>query len=367
MEFLVKRSDLLHELNLVMGVVEKRQTIPILANVLMEVSEEYLALTATDQDVGLRCGCRVQSKGEASITIPSRKLFDIVRLLPEADIQFVLKDNNWVEIHCQNSKFKVAGLPKDNFPEVPEFSGQRISIGSSVLKEMILRTIFAITQEESRYTLNGALAILSATSLKMVTTDGHRLAYVEKSITLEGVTSEIRMLIPKKTLSELLKLMDQQLSVDMGRDERNLFFKIGSRELVSRILAGQFPNYEMVLPSENNLVLISNTEKLNDGLRRAAIMADEKNRPVKFILGGNQLEMAAATADQGESQEKIEVEYKGSEMSIALNAQYVVDFLSTVKAESVSVEFKDSESQVQLRPHEEEEFDYKYVVMPMSV
>lgn len=367
MEFLVKRNDLLQELSLVMGVVEKRHSIPILANVLLEVSKEYLGITGTDQDVGIRCGCAVEARSEGAMTVPSRKLFDIVRLLPDADLHFVVHSNNWVEIRCQNSNFKIAGLPKDNYPDVPEYKGQRLSIPVPALKEMILRTIFAITQEESRYTLNGALAIVLPTMMKMVTTDGHRLAYVEKALEMDGVSGEIRVLIPKKTLAELLKLMEQQLTVEMGRDERHLFFRVGSRELVSKVLAGQFPNFEMVLPKDNNQIMVCNTALFNDSLRRAAIMADEKNRPVKFILRGGSLELVANTADQGESREKLDVEYRGTELAIAFNAQYVMDFLSTVKTEKISMELKDQETQVLLRPNTEEDFNYQYVVMPMTI
>lgn len=367
MEFLVKRNDLLQELNLVMGVVEKKHTIPILANVLMDVTSEFLGITATDQEVGIRCGCAAQAASEGSVTVPSKKLFDIVRLLPDTDLQFLVHENNWVELRCENSNFKIAGLPKDNYPQVPEYGGQRISIPVAALKEMVLRTVFAITQEESRYTLNGALAIVSPSGMKMVSTDGHRLAFVEKEMEINGVTDEIRLLIPKKTLAELLKLMEQQLTVEMGRDERNVFFRVGARELVSRILAGQFPNYEMVLPKENNQIMTCNTGLFGDSLRRAAVMADEKNRPVRFAVRSGALEMAATTADQGESREKLEVEYRGSEITMAFNAQYVLDFLATVKTEKVSMELKDEETQVLFRPHGEVDFGYQYVVMPMAV
>jgi DNA polymerase III subunit beta len=367
MEFLVKRNDLLQELTLAMGVVEKKRTIPILSNVLMDITKEYLAITATDQELAIRCGCTVQTSDTGSITVPSSKVFEIVRLMPDADLAFRVHDNNWVEIRCGNSNFKIAGLPKDNYPEVPQYSDQRLTLASTTLKEMIQRTIFAITQEESRYTLNGALMVLSGGLLRLVTTDGHRLAYIEKALDIEIGEGETRLLIPKKTLSELMKLMDQQLSVEMGRDERNLFFRVGARELVSHTLAGQFPNYEMVLPRDNNKIMVCNTAMLSDSVRRAAIMAEERNRPVKFIVSSNHLELVAATADQGESREQMEVEYEDRGFTIILNAHYVIDFLSCVKTEKVTFAFKDEETQVLLRPDNEQDFNYQYVIMPMSI
>jgi DNA polymerase III subunit beta len=367
MQFQVKRNDLLQELNLAMGVVEKKRTIPILANILMDISKDYLAITATDQELAIRCGCAVQATETGAITIPSSKVFEIVRLLPDADLVFRVHENNWVEIRCGNSNFKIAGLPKDNYPEVPQFSGQRLTLASSTLKEMIQRTVFAITQEESRYTLNGALLVLSRAEIKMVTTDGHRLAYIQKALELDMGEDEIRLLIPKKTLSELLKLMDQQLSVELGRDERNLYFKVGARELVSHTLAGQFPNFEMVLPRDNENILLCNTALMSDSVRRAAIMAEERNRPVKFIVSKNHLEMVAATADQGESREHLDAEYSERDITTVLNAHYTLDFLACVKTEKVSFAFKDEETQVLLRPDHEDDFDYQYVIMPMSV
>jgi DNA polymerase III subunit beta len=367
MEFQVKRNDLLQELNLAMGVVEKKRTIPILANVLLDIADQYLAITATDQELVIRCGCAVQSSDTGAITVPSSKVFEIVRLMPDAELLFRVHDNNWVEIRCGNSNFKIAGLPKDNYPEVPQYVDQRLCLSSVVLKEMTQRTIFAITQEESRYTLNGALLVLSGGLIRMVTTDGHRLAFVERALDIEVESGETRLLIPKKTLSELLKLMDQQLSVEMGRDERNLFFRVGTRELVSHTLTGQFPNYEMVLPRDNQKIMVCNTALLGDAVKRAAIMAEEKNRPVKFILTRNHLEMVAATADQGESREQMEVEYEDQEITIVLNAHYVTDFLACVKTEKVSFAFKDEETQVLLRPDKEQDYDYQYVIMPMSI
>jgi DNA polymerase-3 subunit beta len=317
--------------------------------------------------VGIRCGCQAQVESAGAITVPSKKLFDIVRFLPEAELHCVVHENNWVEIRCENANFKIAGLTRDNYPDVPEFKGERLSIPASMLKEMILRTIFAITQDESRYTLNGAKLIIDSKSVKIVTTDGHRLAYVEKNSEIGANSEAINVLVPRKALAELLKMMEQQLTVELGRDERNLFFRIGKREIVSRTLAGQFPNYEMVLPRGNNQILLCNTAILSDGLKRASIMAEERTRPVKFYLGGQQLEMVAATAEQGESRERMDVEYNGETIAISFNAQYLLDFLGTVQSEKVSIEIKDQEVQVLCRPYGEQEYDYRYVVMPMSV
>jgi DNA polymerase III subunit beta len=368
MEFTVKRNALLGELNLVQGVIEKKSTIPILANILLEVADGKLNITATDLDVSICCGCAAEVLSDGTTSVSARHLFDIVRLLPEdADIQFSLLENDWVKLRFGTAEYKVLALPKENFPSVPESSGPQIAMPGSMLSGLIQRTMFAITQEESRYSLNGALLILLPQEIRMVATDGHRLALVSKSIDIPGVDSECRALIPRKTLVEIQKLIGEQNNiVEFGRDENHLFFSAGGKKLVSRILAGQFPNYEMVIPRENDKHLEAVTRTLADAVRRAKVMSDQKLRAIRLSLSPGILELTASSAEAGEAREVVQVEYDGPSLEIGFNPDYMLDFLNACGSEKVELSLRDSETQGMLRPAGESNLDYRYVVMPMK-
>jgi len=368
MKFTVTRNALLNELNLVQGVIEKKSTIPILSNILLEASGEHLDIAATDLDVTIRCGCPATVASEGTTTIAARRLFDIVRLLPDgADIDLSLLENDWVQLHSGNSKYKIVALPKENFPSIPEAAPSTAQIPGGLLRNMIQRTMFAITQEESRYSLNGALLALMPNEIRMVATDGHRLALVSRSMEIPGVDLEVRALIPRKTLVEIQKLIgDQDQTVEFGRDENHLFFAVGSKRLVSRILAGQFPNYELVVPRDNDRFITSSTRALGDGIRRAAIMADEKLRAIRLSFKTGILELTASSADAGEAHEEVPVEYDGESLDIGFNPQYLLDFIGVCGADAISIALKDSETQGLLRPIGPFDVDYRYVVMPMK-
>jgi DNA polymerase-3 subunit beta len=368
MKFNVTRNELLNELNLVQGVIEKKSTIPILSNILLEASGGHLGITATDLDVTIRCGCPAAVSAEGTTTISARRLFDIVRLLPDsAEIDFSLLENDWVELHSGSTQYKIVALPKENFPSIPEAAPATAQIPGGLFRSMIQRTMFAITQEESRYSLNGALLVLLPGEVRMVATDGHRLALASKNLDIPGIDSEVRALIPRKTLIEIQKLIgDQDCSVEFGRDENHLFFSIGSKRLVSRILAGQFPNYELVVPRENDKHVIASTKGFGDGIRRAAIMSDEKLKAIRVALAPGMIELSASCAEAGESHESVPVEYEGESLEIGFNPSYLLDFLGVCSSDTITISIKDSETQGLLRPVGSSELDYRYVVMPMK-
>jgi DNA polymerase-3 subunit beta len=369
MKFTVSRNALLNELNLVQGVIEKKSTIPILSNILLEASGEYLDITATDLDVTIRCGCSATVEEEGTTTISARRIFEIVRLLPEgSDLSLFLLENDWVELRSGKSKYKIVALPKENFPSVPESSPAMSQISGSLLRSMIQRTMFAITQEESRYSLNGALLVLLPNEVRMVATDGHRLALVSKSIEVTGIDSEVRALIPRKTLVEIQKLIGDQdpLVLEFGRDENHLFFSVESRRLVSRMLAGQFPNYELVIPRENDKYIVAEAKNFGDGIRRAAIMSDEKLKAIRLSFKSGAVELTASSAEAGEAMDEVPVEFEGEDIDIGFNPQYLLDFIAVCNSESISISLKDSETQGLFRPVDEDDLDYRYVVMPMK-
>jgi DNA polymerase-3 subunit beta len=368
MKFTVTRNSLLNELNLVQGVIEKKSTIPILSNILLEAEGRHLDIAATDLDVTIRCGCPASVLAEGTTTISARRLFDIVRLLPEdADVDFSLLENDWVELRSGRSEYKIVALPKENFPSIPEAAPATAQIPGGLLRNMIQRTMFAITQEESRYSLNGALLVLTPGEIRMVATDGHRLALVCKSMEIRGVDAEVRALIPRKTLVEIQKLIgEQDAIVEFGRDENHLFFTVAGKRLVSRILAGQFPNYELVIPRDNDKYVVASARALGDGIRRAAIMSDEKLKAIRLSFKTGTLELTASCAEAGEAHEVVPIEFEGESLDIGFNPLYLLDFIGACASDSVSISLKDSETQGLLRPIGPTDLDYRYVVMPMK-
>ncbi len=371
MEITVSKSELLRELTATQGVVERKTTIPILSNYLFEASGDKLSLTATDLDLSLRTACSAKVKKEGSCTIPARKLHDYVKLLPDADITIKLLENHWISIRCGRSNTKMVGMARSNFPTLPVFpTAGVVKIPAQVLRGMIAKTGLAIASEESRYTLNGALMVLKPESITMVATDGHRLAHIERSgEKFEGVSGELKTLIPKKAMDELRSLLDSTdaESIEFAKDESTLYFRIGPRLLTSRQLTGQFPNFEAVLPKDNNKSVTLPGNDLGAAISRVAQFADERSRAVRLRMEKGELKLSASSTETGESEDTIETSYQGDSLTVGFNAQYILDFLKAVGAGDVKLEFKDAQSAGQLRPADSEDYKYRYIVMPMRI
>jgi DNA polymerase-3 subunit beta len=373
LEITVSRAELLRELTAAQSVVERKTTIPILSNFLFEAADDTLTITATDLDQGVRTSCAAKVKKPGACTIPARKLYDYIKLLPEGDISIKLMDNHWVQIRAGRSNTKMVGMARANFPQVPEFpttGAFKLSVAS--LENMISKTIFAISNEESRYTLNGALLVLKAESMAMVATDGHRLAHIEKlGESLAGVSGEKKTLIPRKALSELLSLLNstEAETLDFADDEQTLFFRVGGRVLTSRKLTGQFPNYEAVLPRDNNKFVIVRSEDLMASILRVAQFADERSGAIKIRLEQNELKLSSSSTDSGESEDTIETPYNYDPLVVGFNSQYLLDFLKAIgNSGEVRLEFKDAQSAGQMRPEDgNEDVKYRYILMPMRI
>jgi len=371
MEFSISKNALQKELGFVQGIVEKKNTIPALSNILIEsVGESTIRIIATDLDVTIRCEAEAEEiKVPGSMCVQARKLFDISRLLPDAIVNFKKEENDWVTVKCENFRSKIAGLPRENFPEVPSSKSAPMRFPADVFKSFIDKTIFAITQEESRYTLSGAKFILDKTGAKMITTDGHRMAYIARQdLGKNGSGEALDALIPRKTLAELTKLTaSAEGEISLGADENHIYFEIGPRLLISRMLSGQFPNWEMVMPKNSDKSVIFDGTQLNQAIRRVALMADDRSHAIRFHLVPNQLQITSQNAEEGEARETVATDYAGDETEIGFNAQYLQDFLNVVGEGQVAFEFKDGNSQAQLRPAAAADYDYKYVVMPMRI
>jgi DNA polymerase-3 subunit beta len=369
MEFTVSQADLVKELGLSQGVVEKKTTIPILSNVLIEARGQAIELTATDLEIGVRSTCPAKVTTEGSVTVPAKKLLDYVRLLEGGEVSVRLQENYWVQITAKRARTRIVGMSRENFPVLPQPPEAVARLQSGMLLDMINKIIFAVSSEESRYTLNGALLVVRADAVTMVATDGHRLALIESPYD-SGVASEVRALVGKKALGELIRLLsveDRQGLVSFGRDENHLFFQVGARMVISRLLSGQFPNYEAVVPRENNRVAVLDRDAVAAALRRVSQFADERSHAVRVALAPGEVKVSSSSSESGESEESLEADYSGEPMQIGFNCQYLLDFLAATGTGPVCFEFKDEQSAGQLRPAATDGPQYRYVVMPMRI
>lgn len=370
MEFTVSKSDLVRELNLSQGVVEKKTTIPILSNVLLEADGERVQMTATDLELGIRCSFPAKIAKPGAGTIPAKKLLDYVKLLPEADIQVKLGDNQWANLVCGRSRTRIAGMSRESFPELPKQPDLLAEIPVGMLASLITKTIFAISAEESRFTLNGSLLILKESGLTMVATDGHRLSMAEMPAAL-SVQQPFRALLPRKAMSEILKLAGEasgDSKLRFAGDENHLFFGLGERLLISRKLTGNFPDFERVLPKEQPNVVVLKRDELRAAIERVSQFSDERSRAIRFQILPGEVKVHSSLSETGESEESLPVEYGGTETEIGFNAVYLLDFLRAVPEESVSFHFRDPHSAGEMRPvGAEDKYSYRYVIMPMRI
>jgi DNA polymerase III, beta subunit len=371
MEFTVSKADLVRELNLSQGVVEKKTTIPILSNILLEAKGGRVFLTATDLELGIRCSCPAKVKKEGAGTVPAKKLLDYVRLLPDADLTIKFLENHWASLICGRSRTKMAGMSRESFPELPQMPEATNQISTTMLSSMIAKTIFAISMEESRFTLNGALLLIRPEGVVMVSTDGHRLAYVENVAENGAENKPFRALVPKKAMSEILKLSQEaegEAKTIISGDDNHLFFQFGDRLLITRKLTGNFPDYERVLPKDHNQVVTLQRDEIKSAVERVSQFADERSRAIRVQFGPGEVKVFTSSVETGESEESVPATYTGPEIDIGFNAQYLLDFLRAISQEQVSFELKDQKSAGEMRPAGDVgSYRYRYVVMPMRI
>ena len=375
MEFSVQRADLLKELTLSQGVIERKTTIPILSNLLLEATGESLRMTATDLELGIRSSCAAKVKEDGSMTAPAKKLFDYVRQLDEREIQFKTVESAGgaaLQVTCGRSRVRMSGMEQENFPVLPDMPGRLARIAPELFGQMIRRTVFAISNEESRYTLNAGLLLLKPETMTMVATDGHRLAHVESGTSGDsGVSGELRVLVPKKAMTELSRLLgdvEEGAEIEFTKDDNHLFFQIGTRLLISRLLSGQFPNYEAVMPKNNDRKVELPTNALTAAVRRVSLFSDERSHAIRLQLSQDEVKISSTATEAGEgAEDTLTASYDGESLEMGFNWQYLIDFLGAAGAESITFEFKDGQSAAQVRPQSEENLQYRYVVMPMRI
>lgn len=372
MELTVSKADLQKELQLCQGVVEKRSTIPILSNILVRAEKGSLQIAATDLDVTIVSSCAANVKTAGGITIEAKRFLDIVRSLPDEDVKLTLQENDQVLIESGTAKFRLNTLPAEDYPTLPTVE---TSAGHSIeltdLKTMVEKVIFAITHEETRFQLNGALLKVHPDKLEMVATDGHRMALVNfPQLAEKQKDGGLTILVPRKALYELLKLEpDEDGKVLFGTSENHIFFVAGDRRLMARVIDVNFPNYMEVISRDNDRKVLVDRSRLLDSIQRVSLVANERTRAVRFDFAPGKLTVSSTNPELGDARETVPIEYSGAPFFVGLNAAYVTDFLRAVETSSVALELKDENSQCIGRPSSGENvpYDYVYVVMPMRI
>ena len=365
MKFTIDSASFAKGLGLPLGVITLKTTIPILGNFLIEADQGGIRITGTDLELAAISSLPAEVKESGKACIPAKRLTEIVRSLSEDELTVTVLENHWASVTSGRAKFKLTGLSPDNFPTIPQSPPDSINLPASILHTALRRTLFAVTKEESRYTLNGVLLALDAQGLRLVATDGHRLALSVSPLAEQPKPQSL--LVPRDAATLLLRLLSDakdDATVTFASDDSHIFFGLGDQKLISRRLTGQFPGYEAILPKDNNLVATVRPEILATALHRVATLADERSNFVKLSLKPGSLEVSTSTFD-GEGQDLIDAEYVGPEFSIGFNVRYLLDFLATVTAtgaKQVQLTFKDESSAAEFTPIEG---GYRYVVMPL--
>ncbi|HKB08341.1 MAG TPA: DNA polymerase III subunit beta, partial [Candidatus Polarisedimenticolia bacterium] len=359
---------LLRELEVMQGIVEKKSTIPILSNIVIDAQKGRLELLATDLEVGIRTTCEAEVSKPGSVALSARRLFDIVRYLPDADVRLRSDEGTWTQITCQKARFRIVGLSRTDFPAMPEFDfAKGIVIDRPLLLDMISKVLFAITTDETRYQINGTLMILNKKSLTMVATDGHRLAYVAGRLEKEASEEKIEVIVPRKAFQELSRIGTGESEVVFGQKDNHVFFKVGKTIMSSTIVPGKFPDFEKVIPEGNDKLLKMDSAALADVVRRVALLSSERSRAIKIALSKGSVEISSNNPEVGEAAESVDLEYTGGPLEVGFNAKYLLDFLQAMGPGTLILALKDEATQGLLRPVGQEGRDYRYVVMPMRI
>lgn len=370
MRFTVGRSGFVEALQKIQSVVERKNTVQVLSHVLLVCDQNVLTMTATDLEVGLRVQIPVDTQVSGKLAISARSLHEIIRELPEKPITLTKIENNWIEISCQKSIFKIVGLSAEEFPPLPVFeSNSYMQVSAATMREMIDLTLFAVSTDETRHQMNGVyFKEMSPGILRMAATDGNRLTFVDRELLLDGSNRfTTGVIIPRKGLSELRKLIDSKHfeTFSMALDGSNLLVKLEGALLFVRLIEGQFPDYEQVVPTENDKELVLNRQEFISSLKRVSLLSNDLVRNVRFFISNNTLTMTSSNPDLGDAKEELDCEYTADPVEIAFNAKYILECLNLLSSEKISIDLKDTLSSGVVRPYQQR--NYTYIVMPMRI
>jgi DNA polymerase III subunit beta len=372
MEFTIAKDTFLKALQRVQGIVENRKTMPILSNVLIDARSGSVDIIATDLEVGMKSTYAACVTSEGKITVSAKKLYEIIKELPEQEIHFSTRENDWIDLHCGKAHFNLVGLSPDEFPFFPTINESSfIRLDGSLLKEMVEMTSFAICHDETKYNLNGIFIKAEEgddkTNLKMVATDGHRLALAEKkiaSVSSEDLSKGI--IFPKKGIFELKKITDEDSGeIMISFLDNSAVVKKNDTVVLMRLVDGVFPDYNRVMPVGNDKIITLDRENFFHSLRRMAILSSEKFKGIMMEIRDGIMEISASNPELGDARESLEIDYTGPDISIRFNARYLIDALLVLGSKSVDLALKDELSPAVLRPHQCD--DFLSVIMPMRV
>lgn len=362
MKIKIQKDLLLNSIQKVNNIVSSKVTLPILSNILTEVHQNKLKLNATDLDIGISCEVPVETIEEGAITIPAKRFSDIVRELPQGEVMIHVKKNNQIDIEGKNCRFKLSGLPKEEFPKFPDFKDKEvIQIDQADIKEMLRLTSFAVSHEESRYVLNGVLLEIKDSILRIIATDGRRLAKTEKKLN-QTIKNEVQVILPIKAVNEIMRNLGDQGTVSFIVGINQVLFDIDRTLIATRIIEGEFPNYNQVIPNESKNKISVKTSDLLSAIRRANLLATPDFQAIKFEVFSNKLVVSKVTPDVGESREEVPITYNGEEIIVGFNPVYLIDFLKNVSKEIIDLEIIGVDKPAVIRMDH-----YLYLVLPMRI
>jgi len=372
MQFSIAKDTFLKALQKVQGIIETRKTMPILSNVLIEARPGKIDITATDLEVGMKSSYEASVKEEGKITVSAKKLYEIIKELPESEIYFSTRENDWIDLQCGKARFNIVGLSSEEFPSLPKIDDRDcIRIESGTLNKMVERTSYAICQDETKYNLNGILLKTTEhdgmVSLKMVSTDGHRLSLAENEFLGTSATALNKgIILPKKGVYEIKKITEDETGeILLSFVDNNSVLRKGDTVVIMRLIDGEFPDYTKVLPLNNNNMAVINRSDFLHSLRRMSILSSDKFKGVKLELQKGSMEISANNPELGEAHETMEVEYTGDPIGIRFNARYLIDVLSVIEMDEVELHLKDELSPAILKPLKTQEM--LSVIMPMRL
>ena len=372
MEFKIEKDDFTKGLYRAQSIIEKKGTMPILLNVLIEThGSNRVSITATDLEIGIKGLHPAEIIKEGKATLSGKKMYEVIKELPEKKVSLKLKENQWVEIFSGKSFFNIMGLPADSFPSLPAFEEEGfVSLDAEILKEMIEKTIFSVSSDESRYNLTGVFFKQEndgeEKNLKMVATDGYRLSMINRSLKSEVTGLEKGILLPKKGLMEMNKLLDEEgTGVWIKIKGNNFIAKKEDVILIMRLLDAEFPDYRQVIPLKTKRQMKMKRNQILESLRRVSILSSEKTKGVKFLFSQDILELSSYNPELGEAKEEVPVEYKGEDISVGFNSRFVLEVLSIMNSEEIILELEDGTSPAIIRPLSDER--HTCVVMPMRI
>jgi len=374
MKIRIARDELLTGLQRVQGIVEKRNTMPVLSNILLETKQDGIELVATDLEIGVRGHYKADVQQAGSVSLSARKLYELLKEVADGEITLVAQENNWVQIQAGRSQFKIVGIAASEFPALPTIEREgRVAIPGSGLAALIRKTLFAVGDNDARYILNGLLISLHSSekkvTMKLVGTDGHRLAVAESDLTQSAGTDlpkEIKAIIPRKAAQEMRRLLEEEEDEPLLGFTKNLVtFQKSGLFLTSRVMEGTYPNYQQVIPKESAKKAVIERTALESALRRVAVLSKDKTNAVKVILQNGSVTLHTSNPDVGEATEDLPAQYRGESLTTGFNARYLLDALAVMDGDSVNLEISSPLSPCVLRS--EGDPGFLCVVMPMKI